>query len=236
MFSIENRNYSIFLKVTPKGQMQSEAQMTDYLSKHGVCPNVLIYTSDESRDYLITNRIMGTDAASDEYLAQPSRLTDVFANCLSSFHRIEYVGCSRVNGLSEMIIRAEGNYKEGKAEKGILRYLGYTSVDAAYKDMVCLYGNVCEDKVIVHGDYCLPNMIVHDFENRGLIDVGYSGVGDRHYDIFWGLWSLEYNLKSDKYADRFIQAYGGQNVDQERLRLCGLLSVFNGYRGQDFYE
>ncbi|MCU6794259.1 hypothetical protein OB236_19310 [Paenibacillus sp. WQ 127069] len=71
---------------------------------------------------------------------------------------------------------------------------------------------------------------------NGYIDVGYGGIGDRHYDIFWGLWSLQFNLKSNDHAKRFIKAYGKLLVDQDRLRLCGLLSAFNGFRGQGYYE
>lgn len=236
VYYIEKTDYNIFLKVTPKGQMQSEALMTDYLYHHGVCPKVLVYISDHARDYLITERIVGTDAASDEYLAQPEWLSEIFAESLSSLHRVNHTDCPRKNGLEEMMIRAENNYRIGKAEKGFLRYMGYMSIEAAYKDMICLYKNVAEDQVIIHGDYCLPNFILDDFKNNGFIDVGYGGVGDSHYDVFWGLWSLQHNLKSDEYAKRFVQAYGRQRVDQDRLRLCGLLSVFNGFRGQDYYE
>ncbi|BBH21939.1 aminoglycoside phosphotransferase APH(3') [Paenibacillus baekrokdamisoli] len=237
VYHLENQTCDSFLKVTPKGQLKSEAMMTDYLSKYGVCPKVLIYTSDDAQDYLITDRVIGLDAASAEYLVRPERLTEVFAESLSSLHQIKALDCPSINGLEEMVIRAERNYRAGKVEKGLLRYVGYKSVDVAYKDMLSLYKSVkCEDKVIIHGDYCLPNLILHDFNKSGYIDVGYAGIGDRHYDIFWGLWSLQYNLKSDNYTPRFIEVYGRHRVDQDRLHLCGLLSVFNGFRGQDYYE
>ncbi|MFK7691664.1 phosphotransferase [Paenibacillus sp. HJGM_3] len=140
-----------------------------------------------------------------------------------------------INGLEEMVIRAEGNYREGRAERGILRYLGYTSIESAYENMINLYKYVKEDKVVIHGDHCLPNLILHDFKMNGYVDVAYGGIGDRHYDIFWGLWSLQYNLKGD-YSQKFIQTYGNHLIDPDRLRLCGLLSVFNGFRGLDYYE
>lgn len=70
----------------------------------------------------------------------------------------------------------------------------------------------------------------------GYIDVGYGGIGDRHYDIFWGLWSLQFNLGSEDYSRQFVKSYGKHLIDQDRLRLCGLLSAFNGFRGQDYYE
>jgi kanamycin kinase len=52
----------------------------------------------------------------------------------------------------------------------------------------------------VHGDLCLPNIFVNkDNEFIGFIDLDNSGIGDKWYDYSWLLWSLEYNLKSNKY-------------------------------------
>lgn len=51
------------------------------------------------------------------------------------------------------------------------------------------------------------------------IDVGQAGIGDKHIDIFWVLWSLEYNLKTDQYNDYFLDLYGRENIDSEVLEL-----------------
>lgn len=52
----------------------------------------------------------------------------------------------------------------------------------------------------IHGDLCLPNIFVNkDNEFIGFIDLDNSGLGDKWYDYSWLLWSLEYNLKSNKY-------------------------------------
>lgn len=65
----------------------------------------------------------------------------------------------------------------------------------------CLFkstDNVGND--FVHGDLCLPNIFVNkDNEFVGFIDLDNSGIGDKWYDYSWLLWSLEYNLKSNKY-------------------------------------
>ncbi len=52
----------------------------------------------------------------------------------------------------------------------------------------------------VHGDLCLPNIYV-DKNNQfiGFIDLDNSGLGDKWYDYAWLLWSMKYNLKTDKY-------------------------------------
>ncbi|MCL2048639.1 MAG: aminoglycoside 3'-phosphotransferase [Defluviitaleaceae bacterium] len=78
-----------------------------------------------------------------------------------------------------------------------------------------------KNDTLLHGDYCLPNVILNNWEFSGFIDLDNSGVGDRHVDIFWGIWSLEFNLKTDKYRERFIDAYGRGRVDEDMLRIVG---------------
>jgi kanamycin kinase len=60
----------------------------------------------------------------------------------------------------------------------------------------------------------------------GFIDLASGGVGDRHVDIYWAMWSLGYNLKTDKYSGRFMDAYGRNLIDEERLRVVAAAEVF----------
>ncbi|MBQ9948007.1 MAG: phosphotransferase [Oscillospiraceae bacterium] len=71
----------------------------------------------------------------------------------------------------------------------------------------------------IHGDFCLPNVILEDWKFSSFIDLGLAGVGDRHIDIYWVLWSLNYNLKTDKYTDLFMELYGRENIDTEILKI-----------------
>ena len=61
----------------------------------------------------------------------------------------------------------------------------------------------------VHGDLCLPNIYV-DENNKfiGFIDVGNCGKGDKWFDYSWVLWSLQYNLKTSKYNNIFLNKLG----------------------------
>ena len=82
-----------------------------------------------------------------------------------------------------------------------------------------------EDPVLVHGDYCLPNVMLDNWRFSGFIDVGGGGIGDRHIDLYWGCWSLQYNLKDSRWCSRFLDAYGRQDVDPDKLRILHALET-----------
>jgi len=57
----------------------------------------------------------------------------------------------------------------------------------------------------VHGDFCLPNILVKNEEIIGFIDLENAGIGDKWYDISWALWSLSYNLETNKYNKQLLK-------------------------------
>lgn len=70
----------------------------------------------------------------------------------------------------------------------------------------------------IHGDFCLPNIILDNWKFSKFIDLGLAGAGDRHIDIYWVLWSLNHNLKTDRYTDYFLDLYGKENYDKDVLK------------------
>lgn len=72
---------------------------------------------------------------------------------------------------------------------------------------------------VIHGDYCLPNVIVQNGAFEGFIDLGQACLGDKHIDIYWALWSLEFNLKTDQYRDCFLDHYGRDQIDETILEV-----------------
>ncbi len=66
---------------------------------------------------------------------------------------------------------------------------------------------------LIHGDYCLPSIMLDDWRLSGFIDLDHAGFSDRHIDIFWGIWTLQFNLHTDAYRKRFLDVYGRDRVD-----------------------
>lgn len=102
-------------------------------------------------------------------------------------------------------------------------FIGSADASVAAQE-VLRKAELLQNDVLIHGDYCLPNIMLDDWRFTGFVDVGDAGLGDRHYDIAWGLWTLGYNLKKPEYGHLFLKAYGHHMIDAKRLRLCGILA------------
>ena len=59
---------------------------------------------------------------------------------------------------------------------------------------------------LVHGDLCLPNILINEKDEIvGIIDLAYAAFSnDLWSDYAWMIWSLKYNLKTDKYANQLL--------------------------------
>ncbi|MCL2055067.1 MAG: phosphotransferase [Oscillospiraceae bacterium] len=135
-----------------------------------------------------------------------------------------------------IFIDKDGGYFLKSSPKGTLmreaaltRYFhdsfGYASSEEAWA-VVEKYAHFLKTDTLLHGDYCLPNIILNDWKFSGFIDLDSGGVGDRHVDVFWGAFTLWFNLKTDKYRERFLDAYGRDKVDKEMLRVVAAVEVF----------
>ena len=121
---------------------------------------------------------------------------------------------------------ADKNYKAGKFDKDLFPDgVGFQNADEAYA--VLKEGRAAlKNDTLIHGDYCLPNVMLDNWRFSAFIDLGQGGVGDRHVDLFWGAWTLRYNLGTDAYRDRFLDAYGRDLLDKDLLRTVAAAEVF----------
>ncbi len=127
---------------------------------------------------------------------------------------------------SEYLATAEQNYRTGNYDKSSFPgSFGYRSAEEAHQALEA-GKDALQDKVLLHGDYCLPNIILDNWKFSGFIDFDCSGVGDRHIDLFWGVWTLWFNLETNKYRDRFLDAYGRDKIDKSLLRVIAAAEVF----------
>lgn len=214
----------LYLRVNPSGKERDNALMTQYFYEKGLGPQVVEYVGDGEHDYLLTRALPGENALSPRLLENPKRLAEELGKAFRRLHEIRGEDIP-VKGFSAWFAGETRDFLENevfkeKSSEEFRNHYGYTPQEAL--DALPRMERYEDDFSLIHGDACLPNVMFADFTFTGFIDLGLARLGDRHYDLAATLWSLGYNLKSPDYAGVFLDAYGRDFVDKDRLALCRL--------------
>ena len=193
----------MYLKTAPEGELVRSAQAQEYFHKKGLSAPLLAFEQDNGRDWLLVKSVPGAYACSRSFMSQPDRLARILGETVRMLHETDASDCP----LTDANARALAAYEKeaGAAFDGDL--------------------SVLKKDVLIHGDMCLPNIFfIEDYRFTGFIDLGDSGLGDRHFDLYWAMWSLAYNLKTDAYNETFLTAYGRDAFDPVRYEVCAAIS------------
>jgi kanamycin kinase len=225
VYFIQQGTAGYYLKTSPKGMLARETQLNRYFHSLKLGPEVLAYESSHEQDWMLTRQIPGEDCTHAQYLANPNRLADTIAGLLRALHGLSPAGCP-VNHTESYIQAVQQNHRLGIFDPELFPIgWGTPSLEEAHRiaesALPCL-----KTDTLLHGDYCLPNIMLNDWKLIKFIDVDHGGVGDRHIDLFWGAWSLFFNLKTDEYRERFFDAYGRDVFEPEMLRVIAAAEVF----------
>ena len=223
-----DRDGGYFIKRAPAGSLKKEADMTAFFHSKGLSAEVICYLPNmDGRDWLVTSRVKGEDLTYRTYLEDPRRLCDVLATTLRELHSLDFDTCPVKDRMADYFALAEENYKKGVFDKGLFGEEKFRDLSADEAWRIVCEGRelICSD-TLIHGDYCLPNVMFDDWRFSGFIDLGNGGVGDRHVDIFWGAWTLWFNLHTDEYRDRFFDAYGRDKIDVDALKIIEIAETF----------
>lgn len=221
-----DKGEGFYLKSAPQRTLRAEAQMCDYFHKKGLGVELLSYQTAADHDLMLTTRAAGEDCTHALYLENPKRLADTIAEQLRMLHECDFSDCPVQDRMRSYFALAEENYRTDNYDKSHFPdSFGYRCALDAYAVMASGKGALT-DRVLLHGDYCLPNIMLENWRFRAFIDLGNGGVGDRHIDLFWGAWTLGFNLGTDAYRERFFDAYGRDRVDEEKLRIVAAAEVF----------
>lgn len=218
-----DRDGGYFLKSAAADSLQKEAAMDRFFHEKGMGPQVLSYFTVD-RDWLLTARIPGEDCT--HYLSDPKRLCETTAQLLRQLHDTPIDGCPVADRTAEYVSTVMENYRTGHYDASLFPdNWGYASASEAIA-VVREFAPALKSDTLLHGDYCLPNILLQDWRFSGFIDLGAGGIGDRHIDLFWGVWTLFFNLKTDAWGDRFLDAYGRDKIDRDLLRAIAAFEVF----------
>lgn len=214
-----------YLKKAEKGALKNEAAMYGFFHKKGLSPEVLAYESLEN-DWMLTLSARGEDCLNPMYLEDPQRLCDKTAELLRMLHETASADCPVPNRTAQYIAAAQRNYTLEKYDADLFPdNWGYATAEEAWEELQKNSRHLCTD-TLLHGDYCLPNIMLDNWHFSAFIDLDAAGVGDRHVDLFWGIWSLQFNLKTDCYRERFLDAYGRDRINPDCFRTVAAIEVF----------
>ena len=217
-----------FVKKAPKGTLKTEALMTEYMHSLGLSAEVLYYGSAEEGDFLVTGRIPGEDCTDPKYLSEPERLCETAAMLLRTLHETDGRACpvrDRVRTYADTVTGGfDGRGYKPDLFQGLWEFKSFDEARRAAEEGLPLL----KTDVLLHGDYCLPNILLDDWKFSGFIDLGCGGMGDRHIDLAWGVWTLQFNLGTSRYTDRFLDAYGRELIEPEMLRMVAAMEMIGG--------
>ena len=213
-----------YLKIGPKGYLEKEAQFAKWFNAKGLSAEVVLFLS-ENKDYLLTRKAAGEVLTA--CLDQPKALCKALAMGLHQLHSLSVKDFPVSEKMDTYIQTAEQHYHKGCFDKSLLvPWIGLADREEAWQ-LFQANKHRLQRNVIVHGDYCLPNVLMKDSKFSAMIDLGQAGVGDRHIDLYWALWSLWYNLGTDLYNDYFLNCYGRDLVDDELLKTIAAIETLS---------
>ena len=213
-----------YLKIDQKGRLEREASVASWFEQEGMGTPVIHYLSTD-KDYLLTKEAIGQDALA--FLDQPETICQTMAEALKKLHSLYPKNFPSENHLQTYKDRALKNYEKGNFyAKALLPQFQINSREEAFR-LIQEQGHLLETNAFIHGDACLPNFILKDASHFScFIDLGLADFSDRHIDLFWAVWSLNYNLHDPKYAELFLDYYGRDQVDMNKLRLVAAFEAF----------
>ena len=205
-----------YIKTDAKGTLAREAALCRRFYEMGLGVEVVHYLSAD-RDYFVTREAAGEDLT--HCTGEPEKLCRILAEALRRLHSRSPGDLSVSDKVSGYLALAEGALPADADQ----------ALRDAWELMQAGKSRLRRD-TLIHGDACLPNVISRDGAFSTFIDFGLAGAGDRHIDLYWALWSLWFNLKTDAYTDYFFDCYGRKNFDPGMLKLIAAFEYFDDHQ------
>ena len=214
-----------------ENSLEEEKILLNLFNRYGLTSRVIDYIRD-SEDILITESIdypLALESISD-YI----ELAKFMGKTLRNFHDIKWE--KELTQEEQKVLENHGKriitnsleHSEG------LEYMAAYQEDYDYNRMLEYIRENKEDyqlDVIIHGDFNPRNVFAYKGNFMGFIDVTDAGYGDRHYDIFWTMWTIALysgilaNKEKVQECERnFLESYGYDMINEKRLTLSKKLN------------
>lgn len=209
----------------PVSTLLQERERLRWFAGRVPVPTVVGYEATGTHEYLAMTRLPGIPMSDPDALLHPGRVVDLLARALRELHALPVRECPFNMTLPVTLRLAREQVEAGGVDEDDFddERRGRGAVDL-FNELVRTRPTR-EDVVVTHGDACLPNFILNGEYVEGLIDLGRAGLADRHADLALTHRSLIRNL-DEAHAERFLDLYGREWVDEGKLAYYRLLDEF----------
>ncbi|MFF1946318.1 APH(3') family aminoglycoside O-phosphotransferase [Rhodococcus qingshengii] len=187
--------------------------------------------SCDGTTWFVTEAVRGIPASRRWPEPQRDAVTDALADLALSLHDLPVKDCPFDRRLAVTVAEAENAVREDLVDLDELEddYAGWSGEQLLAE--LCRTRPATEDVVVCHGDLCPDNVLLDPLtcEVTGLIDVGRLGRADRHIDLALAVRQLR--IEDDpwfgpRYVNRFIERYGSDRIEPEKIAFYTLLDEF----------
>ena len=212
-----------YIKTAPLNSLFGEAKLASLFAAKGLGVEVIAYISS-GKDYLITRSAEGEDLT--HHLEDPKKLCALLASALRRLHSMPTEGAPLSATFQQYMDSANGSPSGGSYDASVLMDpYRVASKEEAWAIMQANKHRLTPS-TLIHGDPCLPNIIQKNGIFSSFIDCNMAGVGDKHTDLYWAIWSLQYNLKTNAYTNLFLDLYGRENFEEDMLPVIAAFESF----------
>jgi aminoglycoside 3'-phosphotransferase II len=219
------------LKIQPVDPLDTsvvgEAERMRWLVDHVAVPEVVAAGADDGVEWLLATARPGSDATRPEHGMDAERLVRTLADGLRLFHeRVPVAGCPFDATTDTAIAAALARVDAGRVDETDFQplHLGMSATEL-FEVMVASRPEGDDELVVLHGDYCVPNVILDEGAITGYVDLGRSGIGERHRDVAIAARSIADNFGGHA-VGLFVDAYGLERPDLARLDFFVMLDEF----------
>lgn len=213
-------------------ELEAETARLAWLRRLGVpVPEVLGSGVDEGESWLAMRALPGRPASDPWPAGEQDRVVDLLAHAARELHAASWEDTPFDRSLSSVLVEVRERVASGLVDRSWV-IAGKEGPPAAVvlEELESLAGELGDGTPVVsHGDFCLPNVLIDETGAAGFVDVGRAGLADPHSDLADMTRSLSSHMNpqyGEASARRFLDAYGRDGIDPERLRLHDLLESF----------
>lgn len=212
-----------YVKIDKPNSLLQEANSNMLFYKMGIGVEVVAYITKE-KDYLVTRSAKGEDLT--HYIEKPENLCKILAECLKNLHSKSCINAPISPKMVRYMEIANSDIQSGSFDDYVLmeKYMIHTKEEAW--SIIQNNKHLLKINTIIHGDACLPNIIQENDKFSAFIDCILSGMGDKHIDIYWAIWSLKYNLGTDEYTELFLDLYGREDFNDDILKVIAAFEYY----------